>query len=106
MGMSQEKCSSQEEEEELKSSKKKRSKKKSKKKKEPITIKYHHNVPDPSLCSMVLTSVSGHRLYCTALTVYEMRENDTPPKNDKEREEEGEDTKTKEPDQEIKNAKK
>jgi hypothetical protein len=47
---------------------------KSFKKKNNNNIKYHHNAPDPYLCSMVLTSGSGHRLYCTALTVYEMRE--------------------------------
>merc|ERR1712238_538769 len=48
--------------------------KKSKKKKQQINIRYHHNVPEPSLCTMVLTSGSGHRLYCTTLTVYEMRQ--------------------------------
>jgi hypothetical protein len=50
------------------------SKKEKKKLKEKINIRYHHNAPDPFLSSMVLTSGSGHRLYCTALTVYEMRE--------------------------------
>merc|ERR1712194_1007827 len=44
------------------------------KKKQSTTIRYHHNVPEPSLCTMVLTSGSGHRLYCSTLTVYEMRQ--------------------------------
>lgn len=33
-----------------------------------------NDAPDPRLHSMVLTSGSGHRLYCTTLTIYEMRE--------------------------------
>mmetsp|Transcript_21774 Transcript_21774/g.24436 ORF Transcript_21774/g.24436 Transcript_21774/m.24436 type:complete len:314 (-) Transcript_21774:780-1721(-) len=44
------------------------------KQKQKLKIRFHHNVPEPSLCTMVLTSGSGHRLYCTTLTVYEMRE--------------------------------
>ena len=35
---------------------------KKKKKQAMNNIKYHHNVPEPSLCNMVLTSGSGHRL--------------------------------------------
>merc|ERR1712194_143258 len=48
--------------------------KKSKQKQKVTTIRYHHNAPEPSLCTMVLTSGSGHRLYCSTLTVYEMRQ--------------------------------
>ena len=48
----------------------------------PKPVKYHHNVPDPMLCNIVLTSGSGHRLYCTALTVYEIRK-DTQPVEEK-----------------------
>jgi hypothetical protein len=30
-----------------------------------------HNIPEPSLCQLVLTSAAGNRLYLTTLTVYE-----------------------------------
>jgi len=69
-----------------------KSQKSSKKKKN--NIKYHHNAPDPYLCSMVLTSGSGHRLYCTALTVYEMREDKKQVEEEKEVEEPEQETKT------------
>ena len=59
---------------ETQASAQKSTKKKKNQKKENANIKYLHNAPDPFLCSMVLTSGSGDRLYCTALTVYEMRE--------------------------------
>ncbi len=61
------------------------------KKTEKANIKYLHNAPDPFLCSMVLTSGSGDRLYCTALTVHEMREDKKDKKDieeDKKKEEE------------------
>lgn len=32
------------------------------------------NIPDPFICSMVLTSSAGYRLYCTKLTIYEKEE--------------------------------
>mmetsp|Transcript_18314 Transcript_18314/g.42176 ORF Transcript_18314/g.42176 Transcript_18314/m.42176 type:complete len:966 (+) Transcript_18314:38-2935(+) len=51
-----------------------RKKKSSGKKKEKAKIKCHYNAPDPFLCNMVLTSGAGNRLYCTVLTVYEMRD--------------------------------
>ena len=34
----------------------------------------HHHHPEPFLFSMVLTSSSGYHIYCTVLTVYEMRD--------------------------------
>jgi hypothetical protein len=75
-----------------------KSQKSSKKKKNNIkyqnNTKYHHNAPDPYLCSMVLTSGSGHRLYCTALTVYEMREDKKQVEEEKEVEEPKQETKT------------
>eukprot|EP00536_Pseudo-nitzschia_multiseries_P009167 jgi/Psemu1/257909/estExt_Genewise1Plus.C_2510035 len=53
------------------------------KKKRETNVKYHHNVPEPTLCNFVLTSGSGHRLYCTSLTVYEMREDKQPEQEEK-----------------------
>ena len=48
--------------------------KSSRKQKEEVAVKYHYHAPEPFLCNMVLTSGAGNRLYCTGLTVYEMRE--------------------------------
>mmetsp|Transcript_25967 Transcript_25967/g.61089 ORF Transcript_25967/g.61089 Transcript_25967/m.61089 type:complete len:1004 (+) Transcript_25967:97-3108(+) len=61
----------------------KKAAKKNKKKNQTTNIKYHHNVPEPTLCSFVLTSGSGHRLYCTSLTVYEMRLDKYPKQKEK-----------------------
>ena len=32
-----------------------------------------HNIPDPTICNLVLTSGMGHRLYLTTLTVFEQQ---------------------------------
>jgi len=79
---------------------------KKKKKNEKNTVKYLHNTPDPFLCSMVLTSGSGYRLYCTALTVHEIREEKKNPEEEKKEEEEAKKKEEEARKKEIEDAKK